>query len=216
MKARSFTIDPSTLLDADGIAQSQTPSGAGALTLNGAFASGGVATLSPAGFVTISSSSNISNRTFTVTGTGFNGATQSQTITGPNNSTVATTLTFKTITSITISGSAAGALTVGTNGTLRTAPFVLNYAESGNVGFGVALSSGASLTYSIQHTFDDLQASPTAYQTATWFNNSYVNGATGNADGNYMFGVTAMSLLITAYTSGTIQLKIVPTDYSIT
>ena len=54
-------------LDADSISQSQTPSGAGNLTINGAKASGGVATFDSARQVTITSAGNDSARTFTVT-----------------------------------------------------------------------------------------------------------------------------------------------------
>lgn len=115
IKAKYILAD-TTALDADGVCQSQTPSGAGNLTINGAQASGGVASFTAARQITIASSSNISNRTFTITGTDAAGNVQVETITGPNNTTVTTTGYFKTVTQIAISGAAAGALTVGMNG----------------------------------------------------------------------------------------------------
>ena len=115
IKARYILAD-TTALDADGVCTSQTPASAGNLTINGAQASGGVASFTAARQITIASSSDISNRTFTITGTDAAGNAQVETITGPNNATVTTTGYFKTITQIAISGAAAGALTVGMNG----------------------------------------------------------------------------------------------------
>ena len=66
--------------------------------------------------ITIASTSNIANRTFTITGTDAAGNTQSETLVGPNNSTVTTAAYFKTVTQVAISGAAAGAVTVGMNG----------------------------------------------------------------------------------------------------
>lgn len=71
------------------------------------------------------------------------------------------------------------------------------------IGFCVELSGGATLTYTVQHTFDDINNG----ETAVWFDHSSVTGKTANADGNYAFPVTAIRLNVTAYTSGTATLK---------
>lgn len=112
----SYLLADTTALDADGVCQSQTPAAAGNLTINGAQASGGVASFTAARQITIASTSNIANRTFTITGTDAAGNTQSETLVGPNNSTVTTAAYFKTVTQVAISGAAAGAVTVGMNG----------------------------------------------------------------------------------------------------
>ena len=110
-----------TATDRDGICASQTPAGAGAVTINGALASGGVATLGAVSAVTVYSASDISNRTFDITGTDYYGAALSETgLTGPNNSTVVSSKSYKTVTAVTISGAAAGAIEVGVNGTGKT------------------------------------------------------------------------------------------------
>lgn len=126
MRPIQFTLPAMPATDRDGIALAQTPAGAGALTLNGTLVSGGVATLVdpdptrnvPAygSTVTIYSGSNITNRTLTITGTIAGGATASETVTGPNNGTVDTTLVFETVTGVTISGAAAGDIEVGIEG----------------------------------------------------------------------------------------------------
>lgn len=112
-------------LDADGICTSQTPGAAGSLTLDGVLVNSGIA-LCGNGFgpqVTIYSASNISNRTFTITGTSVDSTTGARTvgdteaITGPNNTTVTSTKYWEKVTGVSINGSAAGAVTVGVNAT---------------------------------------------------------------------------------------------------
>jgi len=65
-----------------------------------------------------------------------------------------------------------------------------------NVGFAVVVSG--TLTYSVEHTFDDILNGA----TATWFPHSSIAAQTTSKDGNYAFPVTAIRLNVTAYTSG--------------
>lgn len=60
-----------------------------------------------------------------------------------------------------------------------------------NVGFGVVVTG--TVTYSVQHTFDD-----PATGFTTWFSHPTVAAETANADGNYAFPVTGVKLLVTA------------------
>jgi len=86
-------------------------------------------------------------------------------------------------------------------------PIPLNtYGDPFNVGFGVKLSSGASLTYTVEHTFDDVQDPAFSPATAVWYSNATVVSQTTNKDGNYAFPVTAIRLNVTAWTSGTATL----------
>lgn len=152
MQTMQVTVGPIAAADADGICASQTPS-AGALTINGALASGGVATLDVQRRVLITTAADESARTFTITGTNWAGNTVSQTIDGPNASTGSTTISFKTVTSVTISGNAAGAVTVGTNGVadspwVRFDDFAPNYISVNCVVDG-------TVNYSVQTSLDD-------------------------------------------------------------
>ena len=88
--------------DPNSAVEAETPVDGVNLTLGGAFASGGVVTFPEATTVGFTSTSDISDVTFTVTGTDGNGIAQSEAVTGVNNSTVSTTLLFKTITSIAV------------------------------------------------------------------------------------------------------------------
>lgn len=66
-----------------------------------------------------------------------------------------------------------------------------------SVSFAVVVSG--TLTYSVQHTFDDVFNSSV---TPTWFDHSSIAAQTTNKDGNYAFPVRAVRLNVTAYTSG--------------
>lgn len=205
-------------LDADAIALSQTPGAAGDLTLNGALVSGGVATLSPAGRVSIVSGSNISNRTLTITGTDRYGYSQSETITGPNNATVYTTKDYKTVTQIAISGAAAGALTAGTNGVASTAWYPGDYKRNATVLIAVSLSAGASLTYTIELTGTNLNDQSLSIadqisqaQNAVVFSSSdsSVVGASTNQVSNFITAPAGIRLTLNSWTSGTATLTII-------
>lgn len=82
----------------------------------------------------------------------------------------------------------------------RRAPF--------SAGFGVLVSAGASLTYSVEHTFDDLLGGVTA-AAATWYANATVAAQTTSKDGNYAYNVTGIRLNVTTWVSGTATLTVV-------
>lgn len=85
------------------------------------------------------------------------------------------------------------------------------YQDPFNVSIGVVLSAGASLTYSVQHTFDDVQAKGFDPTTATWFTNSGLSAKTTSLDGNYSLPVTAVRLNVTTYVSGTATMTVIQT-----
>lgn len=91
-----------------------------------------------------------------------------------------------------------------------TTPVTFNLHQSSfTVSIAVALSAGASLTYTVEHTFDDVFASGFNPATAVWFPNDVLVSKTTSEDGNYAFPVTAVRLNITAYTSGTATLTVI-------
>jgi hypothetical protein len=107
---------PATL-DADGICASQDPAGAGELTINGALASDGVATLDVPRNVTITSAGDDTGRVFTITGTDEYGEVVVENITGANAGAAAGKKAFKTVTSVEVDGNSS-AVTVGTGDVL--------------------------------------------------------------------------------------------------
>lgn len=78
-------------------------------------------------------------------------------------------------------------------------------AQNFNVGFGCAVTG--TVTYSVQHTFDDVY---NLAITPVWFNNATVNAATTSLDGNYAFPIRAMRLNVTAGT-GSVTINILET-----
>lgn len=112
----------STGFVANNVCASQSKAGSGALLINGSAASAGVAYIygKP---VSITSAGDDSGITFTVVGLGVDGySSASETVTGSNTSVVATRTLFHDVTSVTVSGATAGAVTVGTNGTAVISP----------------------------------------------------------------------------------------------
>lgn len=91
-----------------------------------------------------------------------------------------------------------------------SAPIPLDtYADPFNVGIGVVLSAGATLTYTVEHTFDDVFAAGFNPSTATWFANSGISAKTTSFDGNYAFPVTAVRLNVTARTGGSATMTVI-------
>ena len=87
------------------------------------------------------------------------------------------------------------------------------YGDPFNVGIGCDVSAGGSLTYTVQHTFDDVQSPTFNPATATWFSNSTIVAQTADRDGNYAYPVTAVRLTVTAWTSGTVTMTVIQAGY---
>lgn len=178
------------------IAASQTPGAAGALTINGSLASGGVATTDNQRFIGITSTSNLSNRTFVLTGTDWAGRAISETLTGPNNTTVLSALNYKTVTGITISGSAAGALTVDTVSSTVTGAGpevpVDRYLDPGYI--SAALVIAGTLNATVQYTLDDVFAG--APGQFSWFSFNGLTGLTASATNQTTGPISALRLLV--------------------
>jgi hypothetical protein len=152
MQTMQVSVGPLASAVADNICASQTPS-AGPLTLNGSTVAGGVAILDVQRRVLITCAGNESTRTFTVTGTNWSGSPISQTVNGVSGTSVATTISFKTVTSVTISGNAAGAITVGTND-VADSPWVRFDDWAPNY-ISVNCSVTGTVNYSVQTSLDD-------------------------------------------------------------
>lgn len=191
-----------TELDADGIALSQTPLGAGNLTLNGVLASGGAVTLGDQQFVSITWAGNDAARTATVTGTNRSGAAITGTIAGANIGVTASTVAFYTVSQIAIDAATAGALTAGVNGLGYSRPVVLDqYIAPMNLAL-YFIPSG-TITAEVQDTGDDIFASTYRDSTGTWIDHPTMTGMTTTQNGNYAFPPRAIRLNVTAATAGT-------------
>lgn len=120
-----FNLGQPETADPDGIALSQSPGSAGALTLDGTLVSSGVATLDVPRTVSITSGADDRGNTFTVTGEDEYGYPLVEQITGPNITTVNGAKAFKKVSKVEIDGAAVGNITVGTSDLLGL-PWALN------------------------------------------------------------------------------------------
>lgn len=159
------------------ICASQTPSGAGNLTINGGSASGGVATLDTQRIVLFTFAADETGHTFVVYGTDDNGTTIQESVAG-NSTTATTTQNFKTVTRISISAAATGAITVGTNG-VGASPWQIISSDMtpSNLGIGCTVSGTVNFTW--QYTFDD--PSGTFPNPAAVTTSGYANASKGGA-----------------------------------
>lgn len=91
-----------------------------------------------------------------------------------------------------------------------SAPIPLDHYQGPfNVGIAVVVSAGATLTYSVEHTFDDVFAPGFSAASATWFPNSGLASKATTLDGNYAFPIMAVRLNVTAYTSGNATMTVI-------
>jgi hypothetical protein len=167
IKPKRISFTPHTP-DADGICAAQQAAGAGALTLNGADVSGGVARFAASGQtlrvgyqVGIASAGNLAAVNFTVVGTAPGGAALSETIAGPNNNTVETTGYFETVTSVTVDGAVGSNVTVGTVDEFATSPIPVDvYCQNTTL----AADISGTINYTVQACYERV----TAGETPNW------------------------------------------------
>jgi hypothetical protein len=157
--------------------------------------------------VTIVAAGNESAKTFVVTGTGVNGEVLSETVTGPNATTATTTNYFKTVTSVTISADAAGALTVGMTNT-ASSPWV-RFDDFAPSNISIQCSVTGSATYTLQSTLNDPDdpISPVARESVVWVNTSDTNvvAATSTQQSNFLFAPKFARVILTTTSTGSVS-----------
>lgn len=146
---RSFERTASAItLDRDGLALSQTPVAAGALTLTAN------TTLSPPRPVSIYSGSNIAARVFTIVGTDRTGKTITDTVTGVNASTVSSSKIFATVTSISVDTGTGAAVEAGWTADSYTAWVLLSNDPSWTL--RAFFDAAGTCTYDVEGTSQNL------------------------------------------------------------
>ena len=204
------TVGPLATASANSIALSQTPAGAGALTINGALASGGVATIAVPARITIASVSNDSGKTFIVVGTDHSGNSITETITGPNATSVTSVLTYRTVNSVTISAAAAGAITVGNSQSGSSPSIALDPWAFPQV--AIQCSVTGTVNYTVQQTLDNPNdpVNPIARTSMQWVDHPDTNlvAATATKQGNYGYAPLFMRLVINSG-SGSVRMTVI-------
>jgi VCBS repeat-containing protein len=190
--------------DADGIATSQTPGGAGDLTLDGAFVTGGVAFLDVQRHVLITPAGADAARTFTITGTDESGNTISEDVAGANNpATSESVLDFFTVTQVAVDAATAAAIEIGTSAIGASIPVPLDYIQNPfSVGLGLEITGTVDVT--VQFTFDDIREGD-GTGPFSWLDHPDLTNATANADAAYVAPVIATRLLTNSGTGTAIN-----------
>ena len=198
MQPITVTAGPLATASANNICLSQTPAAAGALTLNGALVVSGVAIMDNPRRVLITAAGNESAKTFTIVGTNYANAPVSEAVTGPNAATAQSVLDYKTVTSITISAAAAGAITVGTSGVGGSKWVVFDAFAPSMI--SIQCNVTGTIDYTLQTTLNDPYdpITPVAPASVVWVNSSdtAVVGATATKQSNFMFAPVYARILI--------------------
>jgi hypothetical protein len=198
-----YTIDCAPSNATVGSVSASASPGAGAIVIGGTLASGGVATLGAAQLITLVSGGNDTGITFTINGTDENGDTQTENVTGASGGTATSTKYFKTVTSITHTGSVATTLSAGNAVTSLSAAFKFyRQVSPARVAVGISLVSGSS-TYTLQDCF-------TNAPHTLWIDNATVSAKTASFEYAYIdTPCMAARLRITASTVGVLQANFV-------
>ena len=205
----------SILADSDGLVDNETLGSSGNFTIDGALSSTASSNLKST--VNISSSSNNSSVTFTITGTDIDGNSQTETITGVNANTVSGSKFFKTITQIS-SDAAANGINVGTSpafgSTSGTRVSITSTANESNNSFTIVGTDTNGLTKTETITGPNLGNTVSSLGLFKTITNVT---PTSNTLGNIQIGTSPGYELI-ATAEGTIegaQFKIVPTTSNV-
>lgn len=197
MRPTRFSLSPA-VADPDGIAQLQTATGGGALTLNGALAG----TMDVPRHASLTSTGNLSTITFTVAGTDRFDTSITDAITGPNATTVNGTKNFKTVTSVTPSAAVGGQVSVGSSANLETQWVPRNQSQP--VGTVAVVCTSSGLTYTLQTTPDNVQAAGFQESSASTFNDATIASKTDSFRGQDTMIAAAARLSIAVAATGTL------------
>ena len=74
-----------------------------------------------------------------------------------------------------------------------------------NIGIGCIVTG--TVTFTVQHTFDDVFSPTFSAGSATWFPNSGITDKSANTDGNYAYPVNGIRVTVTAGT-GSVTVKL--------
>ncbi len=193
--------------DANGIFEDQTTGGAAALVLNGALVSSGVAyaygsaNTTPQGQkISIEGTGSNAAFTATVVGTDAGGAAQTETFALVDNGTATSTLYFRTVSSITVSGNIDGNIEGGFLSAQggATREFYLDRQQlPGNAQLTVALVSAGTVTAQYSETMRDPQSATSYAQDAVWQTVDGLSAVTATTSSNLAYNANAARIIFT-------------------
>ena len=90
-----------------------------------------------------------------------------------------------------------------------TTPVPMDIYPSTHISVAVVLAPASTLTYTVEHTYDDVFREGFNPATAAWFPNVDLAAETANGETKYTTPVTAIRLNVTAFTSGSATITII-------
>lgn len=197
MRPITVTVGPLGSPDADAVATTQTPLGAGDLTLTA-----DPVVLSTAQRIGIDCAADESGRVFTITGTNWAGDPISEELAGENVGVAQSVLDYLTVSSVAIDGAATGAIQVGTVG-VGASPWV-RFDDYGPNFISIQADVDGTVNYTVQATLDDPNAptSPIPVADMVWINTNDTNvvGATTSQQSNFGFAPAFARVLLNSGT----------------
>lgn len=149
MRPIQITTTSYTGADGNGVAAAQQLAGAGDLTLVSS-----TVTLSPPRYVTLTSLGNLSGILFSITGTAPNGSTQTEVLSGPNNTTVTSTMTFATVTAISTDAAVGTDVEAGYTQSGYSSWWPLDIYTPNQV-TTISVNVSGTINYSVEYTNED-------------------------------------------------------------
>ncbi len=200
MRPITVSVGPLAAASANNIALSQTPAGAGAMTLNGSLVTAGVAVLDNPRRVLITTADTTTK--FTINGLTTTGTLLTETFLVASGATYSQ-LDYAKVTSITVNQGTTAAVTVGTNGVAST-PWV-RFDDYAPAPASIQCVVTGTVNYTVQQTLDDPNSAtnPVLPSAVTWVatSDTAAVGATGSVQTNYAFAPTFARVLLNSSTS---------------
>jgi len=121
-------------------------------------------------------------------------------------------LDFVTVTSIVPVGGGLTGVTAGTNG-VGSSPWIGVNWHSPIINIGIGVIVTGTVNYTVQHTFDDPNNLPSGVSFPATFNHPSLASLTASDDGDYIYPIVAMRLLVNSGT-GTARMVVIQSDIS--
>ena len=200
----SITL-PTLSQDPNGCFADQTPSGAEALSLDGALVVGGVCIHNAPQKISIEGGDNNSGVVVTIVGTNADNQVQKEDLTLSNGATVHSVYYYKKIESITTDGATAGDIEGGPLSAQGAVSKVLvpdtdNYWAQYAVEIDITTA-----TYTVEYTFDNtpIGVATVGDTPETWNDHEVLAAKTADAVSNIALPVSGFRLKFSAWTTGT-------------
>lgn len=185
--------------DADAIATTQTPGGAGPLTLTAT-----PVVLDVQRKVLITPAGADAARTFTVTGRDGSGNEITEDVAGANNpATSSSVLDFLEIDSVVVDAATAAAIEVGTSAIGASVPVPLDYIQN-PFSVGLFLEITGTVDVTVQFTGDDIRANG-GVGPFNWLDHPDLTNVVADADAAYVAPVSATRLLTNSGTGDAVN-----------